>query len=429
MTIQELKREYKKVFYLEDDGVLDILVATVISTFMKREAVWLLIVGASSGGKTELINIFTELAFVYEVDELTESTFLSGMRAGAGKSASLLDEIGPVGCIAMKDFTSILTMRQDKRELILGQMRQIYDGKFNKKTGNGENPNWKGKINFIGGVTDAVYTVGEASADMGRRTINYVLPKQDRQLTASYARRNKKEGNLASKREYLQQITTDFVMQKIDEMPLNLPPLKPEVQRTISLLVDFVTQARTPVKRNFQGKIVLVDDFEMPMRVDEQIQVIAEVMNWLYGGLQPEQEELLYRLCLDSIPKQRRLTLKTLAGYSYATTVGLATKLNYPTDTARVWLEDLNAVEIVRRETTGAGVTKWSILEPYRTYMRKYDNIPHTEFGLVMTEASMEDSGGFSDGDLDPGLLMEMKENMDERADQIFNSLGNGEEF
>lgn len=430
MTIQELKREYKKVFYLEDDGVIDILMATVISTFLKRDSVWLLIVGASSGGKTELINLFTELPFVYEVDELTESTFLSGMRAGAGKTTSLLEEIGAVGCIAMKDFTSILTMRQDKREIILSQMRQIYDGKFSKKTGNGENPDWKGKINFIGGVTDAVYTVGEASADMGRRTINYVLPKQDRQLTASYARRNKKEGTIASKREYLQMITTEYITEMIDNLPLQLPPLKADIQRTISLLADFVTQARTPVKRNFQGKIVLVDDYEMPMRIDEQIQVISEIMNWMYGGeLAPEQEELIYRLCLDSIPKQRRIALKTLAGYSYATTVGMATKLNYPTDTVRVWLEDLNAVEIVRRETTAGGVTKWTLMEPYRTYIRKYDKIPHTEFGLVMTEMPVDNDGNYSDEDLDPGLLMEMKENMDERAEQIFESLGNGDDF
>ena len=422
MTIDELKTEYKKVFYLEDDGVLDIIISTVISTFIKRDPVWLLIVGASSGGKTELINIFTSLPFVHPVDELTESTFLSGMRAGGGKTASLLDEIGNIGCIVMKDFTSILTMRQDKREIILGQMRQIYDGNFNKKTGNGENPSWTGKINFLGGVTDAVYTVGEQSADMGRRTINYVLPRQDRQKTAAYARRNKKEGSIHAKREYLKDITAKYVLEKMDALPDKLPELDPEVMRTISLLADFVAQARTPVKRNYRGEIVLVDDFEMPMRIDEQVQVIAQTMQWLHDGkLDEGHQKLIYKLCLDCIPKQRRIALKNLAAYDQITSSGLAVKLNYPTETVRVWLEDLNAVEIANRSNNASGAMKWSLPEPYKTYMRKYDNVEIRDGEILASE--YEDSSNFGDEDMDPGLLMEVLARKEAEANDYFDNL------
>lgn len=421
--IQEVKTEYKKVFYLEDDGVLDVTLALALSIYLKRDPVWLLIVGASSGGKTELINIFTELPNVHEVDELTESTFLSGMRTGGGKTASLLESIGSVGMIVMKDFTSILTMRQDKREILLGQMRQIYDGKFNKKTGNGENPSWSGKITFLGGVTDAVYTVGEQSADMGRRTINYVLPQQDRQKTAAYARRNKKEGSMQSKREHLKKVVNEFVNNQISEMPEQLPPLEPELTRTISLLCDFATQARTPVKRNYRGEIILVDDFEMPMRVDEQVQTIASTMQFMYGGELGEKEKrTIYKLALDSIPKQRRLVLNNLAEFDEVSATGLAEHLNYPTETVIQWLYDLNAVQVVNRKSVTFGPIKWSLPENFRTYMHMYGGVKPKVGESLLT---IDDYGGtnFGDKDLDPGLIREIMARKEKEADDFFESL------
>jgi hypothetical protein len=421
MTIEELKKEYKKIFYLPDDGVLDVTISSVLSTYLKRDPVWLLIVGPSSGGKTELINIFTSLNFVFEVDELTESTFLSGMRMQGNKSPSLLDQIGNVGCIVMKDFTSVLTMRQEKREAIQSQLRQIYDGKFNKKTGNGENPSWVGKINFLGGVTDAVYTVGEQSADMGRRTINYVLPHQDRQITASYARRNKEEGNMGSKRDYLKMLTTEFILEKMEQLPDSLPKLDPELMSEISLLSDFVAQARTPVKRNFRGEIIMVDDHEMPMRIDEQVQVVAQMMQWLYDGkLTDIQRKTIYKLCLDCIPKQRRIALRNLAKYESVTTIGLATEINYPTETAKIWLEDLNAVEIVNRKIVKSHANKWILPEPFKGIMIKYDNIaPETGKSLD----SEDDGTDYGFEEMDPGMMLEIQKNKEAEANAFFDSL------
>ena len=49
MTIDQLKDEFKKPFFIKDDFVIDLLIATVISThYIHHDPIWLMIVGAPS---------------------------------------------------------------------------------------------------------------------------------------------------------------------------------------------------------------------------------------------------------------------------------------------------------------------------------------------------------------------------------------------
>ena len=426
MKINDIKKEYKKIFYIEDDRVIDVLTATVLGTWTKTEPIWLLLVGASSGGKSELINMFGKVKGLHYVDELTEASFLSGLNQ---EGASLLDRIGNIGCLAMKDFTSILNMRPDKREIIIGQMRHIYDGKISKITGNNKNPTWVGKVNFIGGVTDSVYTVGESSSDMGRRTINYYLPTQNRQITTSYAKQNKKRGGMAKRREYIQDLMSEYMEEMKNNLPAVLPDIPKEQAANITTLSDFCTQARTPVQRNFQGEVILVNDFEMPMRVDGQAMAIAEVIAFMYDEQVPKEvQEIPYQICLHSIPKQRLIALKKLTEYENVTTNGLATHLNYPTNTVARWLEDLNAVEIVVREIDS--ITKmniWSLKPEYKSLMIKFGGIKPKEEKL--RENTNVDSSSEVFEDMDPGTLLEMSKNNNNEAEAIFDALNSDDDW
>jgi len=86
-SIEEVKDVYKSVFLLseEDDVILDILVAVTLSTKMSGDPIWLLIIGGSSSGKTELINAISKVNYITEVSEMTENTLLSSMANRNGK--------------------------------------------------------------------------------------------------------------------------------------------------------------------------------------------------------------------------------------------------------------------------------------------------------------------------------------------------------
>ena len=51
-TLEDIKNYYKEVFFIQDDTLLDVLVAIAISAKnLKSDAVWLLVIGAPSSGK------------------------------------------------------------------------------------------------------------------------------------------------------------------------------------------------------------------------------------------------------------------------------------------------------------------------------------------------------------------------------------------
>jgi len=275
-TLKEIKDLYKSVFYMQDDTIIDIILSITISAKLPGDPIWLLIIGGSSSGKSELINMLNKVPYVHAVSSMTENTFLSSMRTNNGEENSLLHKIGPSGMITMKDYTSILSMRSEKRELIVSQMREIFDGKLDKLSGNGNSQHWEGKINWIGAVTDSIYIKEGESAGMGRRTINYVMPQQDRKETTRRASAN--TGDIAEKRTMIQDAVARFVEHKIATLPRTLPVLTPETDSMLIDLADFVTQARTPVERDFKENIILVPDFEMPMRVYSMFQKMVQTM-------------------------------------------------------------------------------------------------------------------------------------------------------
>jgi hypothetical protein len=393
MTLQEIKDMYKEVFYLEDDMILDIICATAISTKLRCDPVWLLIIGGSSSGKSELINTLNKVQFNHPISSMTENTFLSNMRTSDGKEASLLHRIGVNGMITMKDYTSILAMRNEKRELIVSQMREIYDGKLDKEAGNGNPQHWEGKINWIGAVTDSVYLKEDESAGMGRRTINYIMPQQDRKKTTKAARLN--NADIGEKRDRLQSVFSEYIMQMIESMEGVLPDIDDELADELVNLADFTTISRTPTERNYRGELILVPDAEMPMRVFHMFQTFAKVLAFMNGGtISEDQKRILYKLAMDSIPKQRMLTLRVLTKYKSVTTKGAAQELRYPTETMRTWLENVNVLGICEREAAGVATPDiWTLNEEYRQIMTKYSNVK-------VEETTLADANEITPGDL-----------------------------
>ena len=91
-TLQEIKTEIQQYQYLEDTGVIDVTLASIIANRLKlSDPVWLIIIGASSGGKSQILRpvSLTDSGFIHRVDDLTENTFLSGAKSKDGEISLL----------------------------------------------------------------------------------------------------------------------------------------------------------------------------------------------------------------------------------------------------------------------------------------------------------------------------------------------------
>ena len=265
-------------------------------------------------------------------------------------------------------------------------MREIYDGKLVKEAGNGKSEKWEGKINWLGAVTESVYIKEDESAGMGRRTINYCMPVQDRNKTTQRALKN--NADIAKKRLFLQKCFSEFITDTTNDLlGKELPELPKEVEQELIELADFITLVRTPTERNFRGELILVPSPEMPMRVFQMFATMAKIFMVLNDGvLDDSYRVILRRMALDSIPKQRRLSLRILAEHKKITTKGAATQLRYPTETMRIWLENLNVLGVCERGAEGSvsvGPDVWTMNEPFKSLMIKYDGIVAKEDDLT----------------------------------------------
>jgi len=441
-TLEDIKKEYKDVFLIKDehDIIIDIILAITISAKMYGDPIWLLIVGPSSGGKTELINTITKVPFVHNVSTMTENTLLSGMKPKNGQETSLLHKIGKRGMITMKDYTSILAMREDKKEQIIGQLREVYDGEFTKRTGTGQDITWSGKLTFIGGVTDAIF-FDETGLGFGFRNIMFVLPDlsfEDRMDILKRVQKNVVD--IDKKRDSLQDLFKDYIAHKV-EHPENFPTaddIPQQIKDNMMSISNFVTIARTPVKRDFQSRVKGQPMKEAPARMFTMMLNLSQNIMFLNDKkeLTHEQEFGLYKTLFDSIPLPIFNVIKQVTQYSRVTTKGLAHKLNMPTETVRKWLEDLNVLDIVHRVSEG-GFDKWSMVDKYKKLMISFNKIEEikdeldwddddTGYGHAMNEPRTLDQLRFrSKVTDDPGLASEIKENMkkeEARVQRVFDS-------
>lgn len=356
--IDILEKEYGEIYLMEDTTIIRALVCIVAAAFTPGDPIWLMIVGGSGGGKSEMIQMVNGTRWVQPVSMMTPNTLLSGAKkAKDGKDPSLLNRIGTNGVMTMKDFTTIISMREDARREILAQLRETYDGKITKETGTGASLQWKGKLNFLAGVTYSYYDKAKEIDSMGPRFILYELPRLDDKADriSFLDKSNDNMNDIEQKRNKLKGIATQAVEEIVDNIPDVMPKLDERINKNLKELAEFTARTRTPVSRDFKGTITLVHAFEMPARLYSQVYRTGQMFMISGDGdsMTKNEERLLYKFLLDSIPYQKRIILYELFKYAKASRKAIAHKLNLPTETVKNWVEDLNSHGILTRTTFG----------------------------------------------------------------------------
>lgn len=349
-----LEEQVSKWLLLKDKGVLRILLATVIANKLKGDPVWLLIVCASGGSKTELLRGLNKIPNIYALSDLTPQTFLSGMK---GDNASLLSRIDPYDTIMiMKDFTTVLTMHRDKRQEILGQLREIYDGYIKKAFGTGETKEWTGKLGFIAGVTTVIDRYQTVNQVLGERFIQYHLVHEDALTLARRSMSN--TGDEVQMREEIQNVFADFMAGVV--IPEKNPDVSEKVKNKVIHLATFCVRARSGVFREgYSREIEFVPDPELPTRFTKELMKLASALSLVDRRTDDQNYELIFKVGMDSIPQLRRLIISMMRFDEEYETSKVSNAVGYPMTSTRRALEELQALALVKRRRDGHGCTDW----------------------------------------------------------------------
>lgn len=279
----------------------------MIANLFKTDPLWMLIIGASSTAKTELLAALDELPMMFFISDLTTNTLVSGK-----KDASLLPKLNDK-IIVMKDFTTILSKRPDDLKIIMGHLREVYDGKFTKSYGTGDTINWTGHVGFIGACTPVYDRKHGVISQMGERFLLYRNTNKDDiksgiQALAGF-------GSERTIRSELKEVFKTF-LEQFKGFSLIIPELSEDMTYQIVSLATLCGHGRCAVHRDPYAKdeITYLPEPEGSPRLTKQLFHLAIALMAVNGvdEITDDIYSIMLKVGSDLIPRLRFNIIKYL---------------------------------------------------------------------------------------------------------------------
>lgn len=386
MTFEQLEKTIAKWMLLEDTYVVKLLCATVIANRIpKFKPTWLFLVSNSSGGKSELLSALSCAENMWEQDNLTSKTLISGAKRGAAET-SLIYRMPAGSIMVMKDLTLLLDKDPKEASQIFSQLRLLYDGKLYASYGTGEDVRAVVRLGLIAGVTSAIEDVGAKQATMGMRTIKYYMKQPDRMAVTRMSLRDDDETDDENQMQVEMGAAFKNYLDNI-KIPEQIPRLPDNITEDIVMLSEMSTAARSSIKRkeySRDNQIERKDLKEMPIRMAKQLKNIGRslmIMNQAdnIDGLTGKDARMIYQIALDSIPSVRKEIMEEATHASTVTLDGLASKMKLDVESVKLHADDLVALDIMSRSRGINNKYVYELKYEYRELIHKFEGIEMTD--------------------------------------------------
>lgn len=375
-TLADVVETFRRWLLMPDPGGLHFALAVVAGHWLGGDPVWGLLVASPAGSKTEIIRSLETVPGVYPLSDLTARTFASGLQNDK-RDPSLLTRLSDQ-VLTLKDFGTVLTMHREERQAILSQLREIFDGRFDKAWGTGKEMHWQGRLGFLAGVTPIIDLHHAVHQVLGERFVLYRMPQPDRQKMAQQALRGRgREGEM---RGEMRSTVASFMASLDYDHPPSLPIA---LETRLAALADLITRARSGVVRDRRSRdLELAPDPEGPARLVKQLAGLTIGHAFIRGVTQVEEADyaLACKVALDCLPQIRRKVFESLSTEKASlTTSKVAQSIKYPTTTTRRALEDFAALGVAEVEKGGAGhADSWRLSEEAKGLLERIA-VPDTQ--------------------------------------------------
>jgi len=316
---RKLNATLEKWIYEPDCQAIRIVLGTIKAHYLKTgDPAWLFLIGPPGTAKTTAgIAGASNLAGVIQLSDFTEATFISGF---TGKEEpGLLEKLGTPqmegqsittegdAIFLAKDFSTVLTMRREKRATILSQLREIHDGQYSRSFGTGVTKIWKGRISIVAAVTPALDRYYSVFSVLGERFLQIRWHRPGSKEAGEWAiRQQGREGQIKEE-------LTDIVTQLFSSSASIPPQLPTDMVSRIASLAEIVALGRTHVLRSSYGsrEIEYVPEPEANTRISKGLAAIARGVAALNGRAEVAEQDLqdALRVGLDCIPEARQKIL------------------------------------------------------------------------------------------------------------------------
>jgi hypothetical protein len=351
--LNELEHVLKSSFYKPDLQAIRIVLGAIQAHRLNLgDPAWLFVVAPPGSGKTTMSIMGTcGLPDVVMLGDFSENTFLSGFHGH--HQPGMLEKLGHTvqdgqtyisngnAVLMAKDFTTVLSMRREKRAAILGQLREIHDGQFKRDFGTGVTKIWRGRVTIIAAVTPVLDKYYAIFSVLGERFLQLRWHRPDSEEAGVWAIRQQGK-------EQQFQADVKHVIGRILEAGTKTPPtLAPLMQLRIASLAEIIALGRTHVYRSSFGNrdIEHVPEPEANTRISKGLAALAKGVASLRGHTQVAEEDLqdIFRVGLDSLQDYRRRLFLAVANGATPDSV------NMPRTMRQRELEELEELGILEK--------------------------------------------------------------------------------
>ena len=344
-ALETARETVAKWLELPDLNVVDLILSTVVANAHPGDPVWLLLVGAPSSAKSELLRGLGDAPQVYRISSLTGKTLLSGHKDAGG---GLLFRIKNGSTLLLLDFGQVLSLHPNDKALVLQRLREIYDGYSKADFGNRtDGLEWKGKLGFLAGVTPAVEKFTSVGAELGDRFLLYTLDVPDPNAQARGAML--RSGQESTMREEIAEAFLGVLQTSPAPGNVTVPESALDALTNMAVLA---TRLRSVVSRNrYTRAIDYIPKPEGPARFAKALITLGKALAAIRGKDEVGQEELavLAKVALDCIPSRRRKVAGVLAESDGGTTKAIGLRADIATASVGLILEDLMYLSGVER--------------------------------------------------------------------------------
>ena len=366
--LAELAEEVGEVIHLPDPIPLYCVLAAEVTARLSYTPLWIMLVGPSGDGKTLALRTLTRRPHVVWKDVLTVPALLSGTpnkEKIVGATGGVLYEIGARGTLVLKDFTNILDLHKDKRGELMGALRNIHDGDYDRPVGSdgAKTLKWKGHLAFASACTPIIDRYSDMMANMGLRFVYVRLMSRINYKGAEMAARGKRgeaDGKLAELgKDYLEVVDERIGVCGVPE------PSAEEVTRMVSMGV-VGSRLRSPVPREgYCHEITEPPSCEAPTKISAMCGSVWRSLK-LLGASEEELWDVLERITVDSAPAFRSMVVrKFIATHNREMSAGDVRELTQCSPSAVTrFLEDMQ-VQGMLDTNAGLGGRRWRIGEEF----------------------------------------------------------------
>jgi len=304
INIEDVYRVLSKWLYLKDFQMVDLLLAILLSQRLNGSPIWMIFVGASGDGKSEMARTFDNLDFVYKVDQITQNTLVSGNMKAQDLAPQLNNKV-----LLITDFASILSLGGDAQKSMFAQLRSLYDGEAYKDAGTGARKHYSGiRVTLIANSTPIINHKILIHQDLGTRELMYRTDhnetKGDKEKKALKALDN--EGRKDEMRKEIQSTISTF-LDNVTEIKKDFPD---EMSNFLLKKAKWLSSMRsTATVDGYSGELISNVSEEVPTRLLMQFKVIYLCLKSLDKDYTDEKAKGILLRIINSSAKEIRVNL------------------------------------------------------------------------------------------------------------------------